>query len=230
MERHTGVGSRQQRGEGPVRRSVGIAVGILGLVVLTSACRQYMPTNRYLQPRQRSQASLSTADARRRFDHGRHARALATAVVTCADCHRFDAKIDTGNDELAATLSRTLLQPGAAACHYCHGPSETRIATAPTACTTCHDNLVPLTPANHQIAWLRVHATTATANPVECQNCHRDSFCINCHQARDTILTWFHDTNYLSYHSIEARANPMQCGNCHREDFCTNCHQKAQAR
>jgi hypothetical protein len=212
-----------------VRRLASTVAALLGLALLVSACRQYMPINRYLQPRQRSQASLSTADARRKFDHSRHAKQLAAAGVICGDCHRFDAKIDSSSEPLAAALSTTAMRPGAAACHYCHGPSQTRIAAAPSACTTCHDNLVPLLPANHEIAWQRVHATAATANPTECQNCHRDSFCINCHQARDTILTWFHDTNYLSYHSIEARANPTQCGNCHREDFCINCHKNAKA-
>jgi hypothetical protein len=87
--------------------------------------------------------------------------------------------------------------------------------------------MAPLLPENHQIAWLRVHASVASANPVECQNCHRDSFCVNCHQNRDEILTFVHDRNYLSFHSVDARANPIQCGNCHRLDFCTSCHAKA---
>jgi hypothetical protein len=87
---------------------------------------------------------------------------------------------------------------------------------------------VPLLPANHQIAWLRVHSAEASADPVACQNCHRDAFCINCHQNRDSILTFVHDRNYISFHSVDARANPIQCGSCHREDFCINCHKKAQ--
>ena len=70
-------------------------------------------------------------------------------------------------------------------------------------------------------------APIASADPVACQNCHRDAFCINCHQNRDSILTFVHDRNYLSFHSVDARANPIQCGNCHREDFCINCHAKA---
>ena len=98
---------------------------------------------------------------------------------------------------------------------------------APSACTTCHSNMLPLLPANHEVAWSRVHASVASADPVACQNCHRDAFCINCHQNRDSILTFVHERNYLSYHGVDARANPIQCGNCHREDFCLNCHAKA---
>jgi hypothetical protein len=213
-----------------VRRFLGVAA-VTGMVVAgVSACREYMPTNRYLQPRKPAEAGLSTADARNKFNHARHTKPLETAGVTCADCHRFDAKIDAATEPLAGTVSRSALYPGSSACHFCHGPSDTKIAAAPSACTTCHDNLTPLLPANHEVAWNRVHATVATANPTECQQCHKDSFCINCHQARDTILTWVHDRNFLSYHSVVARANPMECGNCHRQDFCANCHAKVQVR
>lgn len=197
------------------------------LLVVAAACRDYLPTTRFLRPRASARANLSTADAGRRFDHERHGAILGRHGIVCGDCHRFDANIETGNAPQASALSTAALYPGSAACHYCHGPSDTRIAAAPTACTTCHVNLIPLLPENHQIAWLRVHSSVASADPVACQNCHRDAFCINCHQNRDSILTFMHDRNYLSYHPVDARANPIQCGTCHREDFCLNCHAQA---
>jgi nitrate/TMAO reductase-like tetraheme cytochrome c subunit len=181
-----------------------------------------MPTNRYLQPRQ--PPSTSSADARHKFDHAAHSRIFTEQGATCEDCHRFDAQIDTGGTPLANDASTAALYPGSSACHHCHGPGETRIPQAPSACTTCHSNTAPLLPENHQVAWLRVHASVASADPVACQDCHRDAFCINCHQNRDQILTFAHDRNYLSFHGVDARANPIQCGNCHREDFCLNCH------
>lgn len=196
---------------------------LIGLATL-SACRNYLPTNRYLQPRQSPRGNLSTADARHAFDHARHAKLFDQHQVTCADCHRFDATIESGDPQVAAALSGAAQYPGSGACHYCHGPSETRLAAAPSACTTCHRNVGPLLPANHQIAWLRVHASIASTDPVQCQNCHRDAFCINCHQARDSILTFVHERDYLTTHSVDARSDPMQCGSCHREDFCINCH------
>ena len=203
------------------------ALGLLAGLVLVAACRDLLPATRFLKPRATPQANRSTADARHRFSHERHAKIVAEQGLVCGDCHRFDAQIDTADASLAAAASGTALVPGSAACHYCHGPSETRIAAAPSACTTCHTNLIPLLPENHQIAWMRVHGATASADPVACQNCHRDAFCINCHQNRDSLLTFMHDRNYLSLHSVDARANPIQCGNCHREDFCINCHAKA---
>jgi len=202
---------------------VAIAV-LLAALVTVSACRNYMPTNRYLQPRTAAHASKSTADARHAFDHDAHTAIFATQNVTCVDCHRFDAKIDAADAALVGALSTAALVPGGSACHFCHGPSPTKLSAAPSACTTCHTNMTPLMPADHQIAWSRVHASVASADPVACQNCHRDQFCIDCHINRDSILTFVHERDYLSFHSIDARANPMQCGSCHREDFCINCH------
>jgi len=200
---------------------------LLAFLIGLAACRDYLPANRYLRPRPASSTTQSTADARHKFDHERHAAIVEKEGLTCGDCHRFDAQIDASDASLARAASGAALFPGSAACHYCHGPSETRIAAAPAACTTCHTQLMPLLPENHQVAWLRVHGATASADPVTCQNCHRDAFCINCHQNRDTLLTFMHDRNYLSLHSVDARANPIQCGNCHREDFCLNCHAHA---
>jgi len=189
------------------------------------ACRQYLPANRYLQPRRSSQATLSTADARYRFSHPRHEKALAAASVTCVECHRFDALIDADDEQVARTLSTRALHPGSASCHFCHRAEMARMAQAPDACTTCHTNIAPLLPEDHQIAWLKVHASSARANPAQCETCHRQSFCIDCHQRRDTIHTVVHERNFRFFHSVEARANPIQCGSCHRADFCINCHQ-----
>lgn len=210
-----------------MRNLVAAVLGLLLAVAALSACRNYMPTNRYLQPRQSPKANLSTAEARHAFNHERHAKVLELRGVTCGDCHRFDAQVESSEPDVAAALSGAAQYPGSAACHYCHGPSDTRLTTAPSACTTCHRNLTPLLPANHEIAWARVHASVASTDPVQCQNCHRDSFCINCHQARDSILTYVHDNNYMSIHPVDARSNPMQCGSCHRLDFCINCHAQA---
>jgi hypothetical protein len=192
-----------------------------------SACRQYLPSNRYLQLRQPSQAARSTADASRKFNHAKHMPVLASSDVTCLSCHRFDALIETGNDEMARELAAHSLYPGQPACHFCHVDSDTRLDKAPHACTTCHDNLEPLRPADHEVAWLKVHSSMARANPERCENCHRQSFCIDCHERRDTIQTRVHDRNFRFFHSVQARANPMQCGSCHREDFCINCHKQS---
>jgi hypothetical protein len=206
-------------------RTMGASIAALvALAAVVAACRNYMPANRFLQPRQPQSISRATADARRAFDHARHTPVFASAGVTCADCHRFDVLIDTGSADMARELSGRGLFPGSVTCHSCHGPNPTLMAKAPDACTTCHANLAPLVPEDHQIAWLKVHASVSRANADQCATCHRQSFCIDCHERRDTIQTWFHERNFLFYHSIAAQANPMQCGSCHREDFCINCH------
>jgi hypothetical protein len=211
-----------------VKRLRGLTVIGLAVAAMAAACRQYLPSNRYLQPRQASQATHSTADARRKFDHAHHKTALATANITCVDCHRFDAQIETSNEERARDLSMHGLYPGSAACHFCHIESNTGLAKAPGACTTCHNNLEALKPADHEVAWLKVHASMSQTNPTRCENCHRQSFCIDCHERRDTIQTRVHERNFRFFHSVQARANPMQCGSCHREDFCINCHQQGK--
>jgi hypothetical protein len=186
-----------------------------------------LPTNRYLQLR--ASPSQSTADARAKFDHAAHQRQFAAAGVTCLDCHRFDALIDSGKPELAAEMSAQALHPGSAACHFCHGQTATRMATAPPTCSTCHDNLAPLRPADHDLAWDRVHAQMARVDSSRCETCHHQAECIDCHQRRDTVRERVHDRNFKFIHSIEATANPMQCGSCHREDFCIRCHQASRA-
>lgn len=200
-----------------------IAVALLAAGTLVAACRQYLPSNRYLQ--MRPSPSRSTADARGKFDHARHDRRFAAAGVTCLDCHRFDALIDAPEAETAAGLSAHAQYPGSAACHYCHGPSATRMTTAPQTCATCHDNLLPLRPADHDLSWERVHAQMARVSPAQCDTCHRQAECIDCHQRRDTVRTRMHERNFLFIHGIQATANPMQCGSCHRQGFCTRCHQ-----
>ncbi len=210
-----------------MRQFVGAIAAVTAAAALFGACRQYLPSNRYLQLR-RSPTSQSTADARGKFDHVNHAPTLAAANITCADCHRFDAQIEATNDELARELSMRALYPGSAACHYCHRQSDTKIAAAPGACVTCHENLAPLRPADHDVAWSKVHAAMAQAQPARCEGCHRQSECIECHQHRDTIQTRMHERNFRFFHSVEARANPMQCGSCHRLGFCSRCHEEGK--
>ena len=206
-----------------MKRLVSLVVVAVSLAALVAACRQYLPQNRYLRLRASSQVG-STADARGKFDHERHAKPLASVRVTCLDCHRFDAQIETSNEALADALSRSALYPGSTACHFCHRESDTKMSGAPGACVTCHENLRPLRPADHDVAWLTVHGSMAQVDPERCESCHRQAECISCHQTRDSIQTLVHERNFRFFHSIEARANPARCGICHREDFCIRCH------
>ena len=204
------------------------ALLLFAFVAVCAACREYMPTNRYLQKRAQPNAAQSTSDARGRFDHLGHVATLAAHEMSCVGCHSFDMRIETSDAPLAQQLSRVGQRPGGEACHYCHTEADSKVAKAPGTCTTCHSNLLPLKPDDHEVAWLRVHAGATRADPLSCANCHAQAYCINCHQRRDSIQTVVHDRNFRFTHSIEARANPVQCGSCHRQDFCTQCHQKGE--
>jgi hypothetical protein len=208
-----------------MRRAASIVVAAALLAV---ACRQYLPSNRYLQ--MRPAPSRSTADARGKFDHARHDRRFAAAGIGCLDCHAFDTLIDVAEPQAAAGLSAHAQYPGGQACHFCHGPSETRMPTAPQTCSTCHDNLAPLRPADHDLAWERVHAQMARVDPARCDGCHQQAECIDCHQRRDTVRTRVHERNFRYFHGIQANANPMQCGSCHRQDFCIRCHEASRSK
>lgn len=193
------------------------------------ACRQYMPTNRYLQMRRPAQTE-STADARGKFNHQAHSKPLASQGVTCLDCHRFDLTIEAAQPDVAKELSALGIHPGSAACHSCHTTEATRMAAAPAECISCHENLLPLRPADHDLSWMRLHASIARTQPAQCESCHRQNECVDCHARRDTIQTRVHERNFRFFHSIAARANPMQCGSCHREDFCIGCHQQGKVQ
>ena len=211
-----------------MKRRHGALTAALALLGLLAACRQYLPSNRYLQVRASHPLTPSTRDARGKFNHAGHAARLAAAHVTCVDCHRFDVLLDAPTDAMARDLSMHAQYPGGEACHYCHSPGDTHLAEAPSACTTCHEDLTALRPPDHEVAWLKVHAGMARNNQAPCESCHRHAFCIDCHDRRDTIQTRMHERNFRFFHSVQARANPMQCGSCHREDFCINCHQQGK--
>ena len=194
------------------------------------ACRQYLPTNRDLQLRSGSGQATAAANVRGKFDHAKHEAALGSVGASCVDCHRFDLLIETSNEEQARELATRALFGGTAACHVCHVRAATRMSAAPTLCSTCHDDLEPLRPDDHDLSWERVHAGMARTDPVSCETCHRQTECIGCHQSRNSIETRVHERNFRFFHSVQARANPMQCGSCHREDFCIQCHKKGKLR
>ena len=206
-----------------------LAVLAVVIVATAAACRQYLPESRYLGVR-RMAAPPSTADARNKFNHQAHAAVLAQHDVTCVDCHRFDVTIDSDEEQTQQQVLRRAEYPGSAPCHFCHRPGPTHVASAPSACTTCHENLEALMPESHKVAWLKVHANVARTDSTQCETCHHQSFCIDCHERRDTIQTRVHERNFRFFHSVEARANPMKCGSCHREDFCIRCHQQGNVQ
>ena len=195
---------------------------LLGVV----GCRQLLPENSYLKRRSVERTRWSTRDARDRFDHGVHRRALDQAEIRCVDCHSFALRIATDDEELAKTLSAYAQHPGSAACHPCHLPGEDKMLAAPRRCNACHRNLWPLLPEDHAAGWQTAHAAASHAENERCQDCHHEQECVDCHARRDSIETRVHERGFRFFHSIEAWANPMSCSSCHRADFCIQCHRQ----
>ncbi len=205
-----------------------IALVLVFLALGVTACRQFLPDNQYLRQRTGS-VSQSTREARRAFRHDKHDAVFAEQHLTCIDCHHFDLKIDA-KEALGRALSAHAMHPSSVACHTCHLAGEGKITAAPERCLSCHENMRPLLPEDHQVAWLQVHPSMARSNPARCENCHQQTYCIDCHERRDTVQTRMHDRNFRFTHSIEASADPSRCGSCHRPDYCTNCHQQGRLK
>jgi len=213
-----------------VKRLYALAIPCLVFVAAFPACRKFLPENQYLTRQDTARRDrASTADALAKFDHRAHATIFAEQSVACVDCHAFDLKLSVGDGDLAEALSAHGLHRGSEACHTCHGPPQRTVASAPDRCTTCHDNLNPIMPDNHNGAWQRVHGSIARGEGQSCASCHDQTFCVDCHQRRDEIQTRVHERNFRFFHSVEARANPRKCGVCHRVDFCSNCHERSRA-
>ncbi len=193
-------------------------------------CRRWLPTTSYLQPRSDSVSRRSTRDARERFDHQLHRKALRAKGIACIDCHSFALRIETDDEDLAKTLSAYALHPRSAACHSCHLPGQQKMFAAPRQCLSCHRNLWPLLPDDHRAGWQTAHAVASHADTERCQDCHHQQECVDCHARRDTLDTRVHERGFRFFHSIEAWANPMQCSSCHRADFCIQCHRLSGVR
>lgn len=200
-----------------------IVVSALG-ASFTAGCRRWLPTGAYLQPRAESVSRRSTREARERFDHGLHRKALRAKGVACVDCHSFALRIETDEEDLAKMLSAYAVHPRSAACHSCHLPGEDKMLSAPRRCLACHRNLWPLLPDDHRAGWQAAHAAASHGDGDRCQDCHHQQECLDCHARRDTIDTRVHERGFRFFHSIEAWANPVQCSSCHRADFCIQCH------
>ena len=154
------------------------------------------------------------------FDHSRHLRAFRRADLGCPACHQVGATSDPriGRDALDAVL----LRAPAAACHYCHNPSEESPVAAPSRCTTCH--VEAPTPASHGMGWRDLHGSEARLGTLDCRDCHRRDFCIECHERRNPTEFRVHDYTWITVHGIAARTNPMECTTCHLQVDCIACH------
>ena len=163
---------------------------------------------------------------RLKFSHQLHAR----RGVACLDCHR-------GIDESEVPAEGNL--PSMRSCFRCHGGPR---ATAPSACSTCHETAEDGLLRTHYPdgwldppAWLGMkhdrdfltrHRWVAADHGELCGSCHREEDCSDCHDGRVQRLQ-IHPNDYLSIHAADSRRDGHRCVSCHSsQTFCSECHSR----
>jgi hypothetical protein len=159
-----------------------------------------------------------------RFEHARHARALAREDLGCTACHVVGGVIPPKASYEKA--DKAYLTPPEGACHYCHNPPGGGRSHGPRNCYLCHD--AEMRPASHGAAWLSEHGVEARLEGDACYDCHRRSFCVDCHARKDTSRYRVHNRNWLSIHGIAAETDPAGCGTCHLQAECLACHSRSK--
>lgn len=177
---------------------------------------------------QRITQVVSLPTARLVFSHARH----LSRGATCENCH-------AGMSEVG--LATVMQLPTEADCLACHDGEK-----ADRTCSTCHPSdgqgrlltraaadrrAPPLIPRgassrgmNHDLDFVRNHATVAKSRRDQCSTCHADAFCVECHEG-DTRPMRIHEGDYLRTHGWQARAGTNDCQSCHRlQTDCRGCH------
>jgi hypothetical protein len=134
-------------------------------------------------------------------------------------------------------------------CLSCHIEKQ-----GPEYCSSCHENVAFLRPADHSEAWLIEHDLAALSNDSDCNICHSQNTCDNCHSGallgfddlpkmnpapgyrpgiivNKMLLSRNHTLDYVFSHGLEASTKAKDCSVCHEApEFCTDCHQNEDDR
>ncbi|MCD8554993.1 cytochrome c3 family protein [Seleniivibrio sp.] len=159
-----------------------------------------------------------------KFNHEKHVDILFQQKKDCFHCHKLpsiETMIKQGGElKIAADLKID------GKCHSCHRDIETRVASAPQNCSTCHENMKVLKPADHLNNWKNMHAAPATLDSRSCQTCHDEWYCESCHSKQNSMENMRHSRSFKLKHSIDVYTDPGSCDTCHRVEFCISCHRK----
>ncbi|MGD9807944.1 MAG: cytochrome c3 family protein [Deferribacterales bacterium] len=159
-----------------------------------------------------------------KFNHEKHVDILFQQKKDCFYCHQLpDIKtfVEQGGE---LKITSELKIDGK--CHTCHKDQETKIASAPQNCSSCHENMKVMKPEDHVNNWTNMHAVPATLDKASCNSCHQDWFCESCHSKQNSMENLRHSRSFKLKHSLEAMVDPGSCDSCHRVDFCISCHRK----
>jgi hypothetical protein len=143
------------------------------------------------------------------FSHLRH----VAADLDCAACHGNIAEADRTPFDVGLSMDDCM------ACHATQGISND--------CATCHSVIrEDVMPANHGMAWMKVHGAIARAGTgatsEQCSLCHSESTCTACHQLvppEDHTQFW-----RRRGHGFVAGMDRSRCQTCHQPDYCNQCH------
>lgn len=157
------------------------------------------------------------------FDHAAHEDSLGDARVACSDCHPVGLALPAQEGTRAPEQA---LPPPVSTCHGCHLAEARRAPrAAPTACASCHADMLQLVPDNHGPGWLERHAADARAFGADCSSCHKTSECFDCHADRGPLTVDPHGPGFAAMHGVEARVDPRSCSTCHAASSCVACHE-----
>lgn len=159
-----------------------------------------------------------------KFNHEKHVDVLFQQQKDCFFCHKMPSADTFMKQGDSAKVTPELKIDGK--CHSCHRDPDTRVAKAPHKCSTCHDNMKVLKPADHVKNWKEVHAVPASMDSKKCATCHSQWYCENCHSKVHSVDKYRHPRSFKLKHSMEAMIDPGSCDTCHRVEFCIKCHRK----
>ncbi|WP_277656613.1 cytochrome c3 family protein [Seleniivibrio woodruffii] len=159
-----------------------------------------------------------------KFNHEAHVDILFQQKRDCFFCHKLpsiETMIKSGGQlKIAADLKID------GKCHSCHRDVPTKVASAPQNCSTCHENMKVLKPADHVNNWNTLHSVPAKLDSKSCETCHKQWYCESCHSKQNSLENYRHSRSFKLKHSLEATIDPGSCDKCHRVDFCITCHRK----
>lgn len=138
-------------------------------------------------------------------NHDRHLSQVPG--TTCTSCHDQVGHRPSSEQEYEKASHQT--------CDSCHERRQVSlVADSSLTCTTCHADMVPITPQDHDTSWRLNHGQAALKDPTSCSPCHT---------SRDLPNVQTVSTGSRGGADAGAWLRPMPAGPV--GDACRDCHQ-----
>lgn len=166
-------------------------------------------------------------------DHDRHLSQVPGA--TCTSCHNQVGHRPQSEQAYEQASHQT--------CDSCHERRQVSlIADSSLTCTTCHEDMVPITPQDHDASWRQNHGQAALKDATSCSPCHtsQDLPAVQtvatgaragadpsawlrprpagpvgdaCRDCHQTTMP--HPSGFMNDHGRDFLSNPEGCARCH---------------